>query len=180
MRGMNLIYLHGPPASGKLTVGRALAKLIDARLSDNHASIDFAKTLFDFGTPDFWRLVQAVRVTALRHAAEAQVPNLIYTCVYSEPEDRPCFDAFCEIVEDNGGVMMPVFLQCAPSELAARVANQDRVDRGKLSSADGLETFLNQWNVAPVPHVNCLTLDTSSAKPRETARIIGRHFGLVT
>lgn len=176
---MNLIYLHGPPAAGKLTVGRALAALIDGRLLDNHASIDFARTLFDFGTPAFRRLVQSVRLTATRHAAEAHLSNLIWTSVYAEPEDRPCFDALCELIVDCGGVIMPVFLTCDTDLLVDRIANQDRVDRGKLSSAEGLETFLAQWNVARVPHSNCLTVDTTSTEPQDAAGEIASHFGLV-
>ena len=55
---MKLIFLHGEPASGKLTVARALLRLVPGRLMENHAAIDFARTLFDFGAPGFWELVE--------------------------------------------------------------------------------------------------------------------------
>jgi hypothetical protein len=46
---MKLLFLHGAPAAGKLTVAKAVLQLVPGRLFDNHASIDLARTLFDFG-----------------------------------------------------------------------------------------------------------------------------------
>jgi tRNA uridine 5-carbamoylmethylation protein Kti12 len=53
---MKLIFLHGAPASGKLTVATALLKALPARLLDNHAAIDAARTVFDIGAPGFGNL----------------------------------------------------------------------------------------------------------------------------
>jgi hypothetical protein len=50
---MKLIFLHGSPAVGKLTVAKALLRLVQGRLVDNHAAIDLARTIFDFGAPGF-------------------------------------------------------------------------------------------------------------------------------
>jgi hypothetical protein len=46
---MKLPFLGGAPAAGKLTVARALLAMVPGRLSDNHAAIDLARTIFDFG-----------------------------------------------------------------------------------------------------------------------------------
>lgn len=35
-------------------IARELATRIDGRVLDNHASIDFARALFEFGTTKFW------------------------------------------------------------------------------------------------------------------------------
>ena len=61
---MKLVFLHGAPASGKLTVAKALLRVVSGRLFDNHAAIDFARTMFDFGVPGFWDLVHEVRLSA--------------------------------------------------------------------------------------------------------------------
>jgi hypothetical protein len=53
---MKLIFIHGAPASRKLTVARALLRAVPGRLFDNHAPIDLARTVFDFGAPGFWSL----------------------------------------------------------------------------------------------------------------------------
>src|SRR5262245_52325271 len=65
---MKLIFLHGSPAVGKLTVAKALLRLVPGRLMDNHANVDLARTIFEFGAPGFWELVHSSRCIAL-HAA---------------------------------------------------------------------------------------------------------------
>jgi tRNA uridine 5-carbamoylmethylation protein Kti12 len=50
---MKLIFIHGSPAVGKLTVAKALLRLVPARLMDNHSNVDLARTIFDFGVPVF-------------------------------------------------------------------------------------------------------------------------------
>jgi tRNA uridine 5-carbamoylmethylation protein Kti12 len=59
---MKLVFIHGAPAVGKLTTAKALLDRISGRSFDNHAAIDIARTLFEFGTPEFWELAQATRV----------------------------------------------------------------------------------------------------------------------
>ena len=74
---MKLLFLHGAPAAGKLTVAKALLQLVPGRLFDNHAAIDLARTLFDFGAPGFWELVHATRYQALDIAAEHGVALVV-------------------------------------------------------------------------------------------------------
>ena len=58
---MKLLFLHGSPATGKLTTARALLRMVPGRLMDNHAVIDFVRTIFDFDAPGFWPLIHDVR-----------------------------------------------------------------------------------------------------------------------
>lgn len=176
---MNLIFLHGPPAAGKLTVARELLRLMPGRMLDNHASIDYGRTLFDFGTPEFWQLVQSIRIVAIEQAAQSTLPNLICTQCYSEPEDRPYFDRLQVIVSAHHGRLMPVFLFCANATLNARVGNSDRAERGKLTSHEGLAAFMAKWNIVPVAHPDCLTIDTSRQPATASAQIICSHFELI-
>ena len=53
---MRLVFLHGAPATGKLTVARAILSLLPGRRLENHAAIDFAKNMFDSGAPGFGSL----------------------------------------------------------------------------------------------------------------------------
>jgi hypothetical protein len=82
---MKLIFLHGAPATGKLTIAKALLGIVSGRLFDNHAAIDLARTLFDFGAPGFWELVHEVRLAALDAAARHGVPLVVAPFCYSEP-----------------------------------------------------------------------------------------------
>jgi|SRR5215470_8326040 len=91
---MKLVFLHGAPAAGKLTVAKALLRAVPGRLFDNHAAIAVAQTVFDFGAPGFWELVNAVRSSVLEAAAGHGVPLVVTTYCYVEPDDRPAYEQF--------------------------------------------------------------------------------------
>jgi hypothetical protein len=86
---MKLIFLHGSPAVGKLTVAKALLRLTPGRLMDNHANVDLARTIFDFGLPGFCELVHSSRCIALHAAGKHGVPLLVTTFCFAEPDDLP-------------------------------------------------------------------------------------------
>jgi len=175
---MKLLFLHGAPAAGKLTVAKALCRIVPGRLMDNHAAIDLALTVFDFGAPGFWELVHDVRLSALDAAAEHGVPLLVTTFCYAEPEDREQFGQIEEIVQRHGGKLLPVFLHCSREEALRRVGNPDRVARRKISSGEHLIRELDRYDLTAVPRPDCLKLDTSINPADVTAQKIVDHFGL--
>ena len=175
---MKLLFLHGAPAAGKLTVAKALLGMVPGRLSDNHAAIDLARTIFDFGAPGFWELVHNVRCAALDAAAEHGVSLLVTTFCYAEPDDRPQYEEFEAIMRRRGGELLPVFLHCSREEAVRRIGNPDRVQRRKMTSAETLLRDLDLYNLSPVPRADCLKLDTEARSAEATAREIVNHFGL--
>src|SRR5437879_3697609 len=140
---MKLLFLHGAPAVGKLTVAKALLRIVPGRLMDNHAAIDLALTVFDFGAPGFWELVHDVRYSALDAAAAHGLPLLVTTFCYAEPDDRAQFGKFEEIMQRHGGELLPVFLHCSREEAMRRVGNPDRVERRKMTSGENLIKYLD-------------------------------------
>lgn len=175
---MKLLFLHGSPAVGKLTVAKALLRIVPGRLMDNHAAIDLALTIFEFGKPGFWELVHDVRCSALDAAAEHRVPLLVTTFCYAEPDDRVQFRQFEEIMQRHGGELLPVFLHCSREEALRRVGNPDRVARRKISSGEHLIRELDCYDLTAVPRPDCLKLDTGTNPAEVTAEAIVRHFRL--
>src|SRR4030095_2412741 len=175
---MKLLFLHGAPAVGKLTVAKGLLRIVPGRLMDNHAAIDLALTVFEFGAPGFWELVHHVRLSALDAAAEHGVPLLVTTFCYAEPEDREQFRQIEEIVQRHGAKLLPVFLHCSREEALRRVGNPDRVERRKITSGEYLIRELDRYNLTAVPPPDCLNLDTSINPADVTAQEIVEHFGL--
>ena len=53
---MRVIFIYGPPASGKLTVARELAKCTRMALFHNHMIVDAVESVFPFGSEAFVRL----------------------------------------------------------------------------------------------------------------------------
>ncbi|MEH2514527.1 hypothetical protein V1279_000100 [Bradyrhizobium sp. AZCC 1610] len=176
---MKLLFLHGAPAVGKLTVAKALLRIVPGRLMDNHAAIDLARTIFEFGAPGFWELVHNVRCSAIDAAAEHGVPLLVTTFCYAEPDDRPQFGRFEEIVQRRGAKLHPVFLHCSREEALRRVGNPDRVARRKMTSGEHLIRELDHYDLTAVPRPDCLKLDTEAVPAEVTAHYIASHFGLI-
>jgi chloramphenicol 3-O-phosphotransferase len=175
---MKLLYLHGAPASGKRTVAEAVVHLTGGRLFDNHAAVDFARTVLDFDGPGFWDLVHASRMLALEKAAQHGVRLVVQTSCYSHPDDLPLVEDFERVLARHGGLLLPVFLSCSRKTLEERVGSADRVARRKVASREGLERCLSRWNLVPVPRANCLVVDTDTATPADAARTIVTHFDL--
>jgi shikimate kinase len=100
---MTLLFVFGPPAVGKMAVGRAIAEASDFRLFHNHATIEPLLDVFDYGTPAFLRLNGEMRHRILQEAAAADV-NLVQTYAWAleEPEDAAAVAAYLQVFLDAG------------------------------------------------------------------------------
>ena len=177
---MDLIYLHGAPASGKLTIARELEARVGCGVFHNHLTIELAKAFFPFDTPPFWRMVAELRLTALRAAARNGAGVVIYTSCYSHPTDLPFLEQIEQIVHDSGGVVRPVYLQCSVEELERRIGNADRVALRKLRTIEGLRTERTRWNWVAVPRDGCITITTDDRSPSDCAAEIIARLSLVS
>ena len=175
---MKVMMIHGAPAVGKLTVARSLLGMVPGRLLDNHASIDFARTVLDFGAPGFWRLAKEVRLAAVEAASRARVDLLVMTLCYT-PFDMPDLDETLSSARGARPVrLLPVFLHCPAVTAERRVGNPERVTRRKLADVAGLREFSGRNSFVPIPRRNCICLETTRASPETTARRIAGHFKL--
>lgn len=175
---MQLLYLHGAPAVGKLTVATHLVKRTNARLFDNHIAIDFARAILDFEDNGFWELVKQSRLLILETAASHGVPLVIMTSCYSDLEDRETLIAYEDILDRFGAKILPVFLHCSENEMQRRVGSEDRKIRRKISNSADLKQFMKDTICTPIPRDNCLHLSTEDMPARAVAEEIVRHFQL--
>ena len=175
---MDLVFIYGPPASGKLTVARELAGITGYRIFHNHASLDFVGTVFDYGTAKFSELVVKYRKDMLGEAAKAGV-SVIFTSAYV---DGPKTDATYEMIrmiQGHGGRVCPVCLYCDRAELLRRVEGESRKGFGKFTDPDRLKEFLRTYELSKEPVVKgSLLIDNTDVKPRDAAERIAEHFGL--
>lgn len=173
---MDLIYLYGPPAVGKLTVAKELAGRIGYRIFHNHLSIDCVLSVFDFGTEPFWRQVRKIREDMLAEAAQVG-RDLICTSVYSRGDDDSQIERRLHAVERNGGRVCLVQLRCPLEVLEERVGAPARRAAGKLATADGLRRTLSADDLAaPIPDRASLQLDTDVLTATEAAERIIQHY----
>jgi cytidylate kinase len=75
---VRLVFLHGPVASGKLTIGRLLAERTGYALFHNHLIVDAVGAVFPFGSEAFVRLRERFWLETMAEAAAAR-RSLIFT-----------------------------------------------------------------------------------------------------
>jgi predicted kinase len=171
-----LIYVYGPPASGKLTVATRLSELTGIPLFHNHLTVNAVLPVFAFGSPPFIEAVRAMRRGVFQAAARAGI-SLIYTnnSAWSGPDPRARFEeaaqAAREIMAGHGGRTVFVRLTASQSTLEERVANESRRAHEKLVDVVRLRELLADFDASPL-HPDDLAIDTARTSPEESARII--------
>ena len=174
MDQMKLVFLHGAPAVGKLTVARELARLTGFRLFHNHLTVDLVSSLFPFGSEPFIRLREQIWLAAFAEAARADV-SLIFTF---NPErtvrERFIKDAI-DVVVSAGGMVVFVELTCAEEELQQRIEDASRKEFGKLASVEQYQSLkaAGAFHFPRLP--NGLSIDTTNQPPEDSAQLITEH-----
>jgi hypothetical protein len=120
--GPTLVFLIGPAAVGKMTVGMELAKLTGFRLFHNHQTIDVVLPYFAFGSPPFNRLVSEFRRRIFEEVANSDLPGLIFTYVWAfdQAADDADIERYASIFRAGGGAVRYVELQASQDVRIAR------------------------------------------------------------
>lgn len=117
-----LVFIIGPPAVGKMTVGHELAQRTGLKLFHNHHTIDLALRFFEFGTPPFHRLVGEFRRRIFEEVAASDLPGLIFTYVWAfdHASDDATVEEYSSIFRERGGRVVYVELEAAQTERLRR------------------------------------------------------------
>jgi hypothetical protein len=176
---VKLIFLHGLPGVGKLTVARELGGLTGFRVFHNHLAVDLALSVFEFGSPHFVELREKVWLEVFAQAVSANLDGLIFTFAF----DRTVTSGFIEnvrtVVESAGGVVLFVELKCSPEELEKRIEHPSRQQFGKLNSVTQYRE-LKQAGAFVDPGIprERLIVDTTVLSASDTAELIVKELGL--
>lgn len=168
---MKLVFIHGPAASGKLTVARELAALTGLPLFHNHLVVDALLAVFPFGSPAFVELREAMWIDVFS-AAAAERRSLIFT-FHPEASVAPDFpERVVALVEAAGGGVDFVALTCAAEVVEARIEAASRRASGKLSSLAQLRELEAEGAFAYPPLPAAVTVDTGVTAPGDAAQHI--------
>lgn len=170
---MKLIFLHGLPGVGKLTVARELETLTGFRVFHNHLTVDLVQSVFEFGSQPFIDLREKIWLEVFSRAVEAKLDGLIFTFVFERTVGSSFIASVRRAVESNGGEVHFVELQCSPSVLEGRITDPSRHGFGKLTS---LELFrqlreAGAFDDSGAP-ADRLVVNTTEVSAREAARLI--------
>jgi len=159
---MQLVFIHGPAACGKLTVANELVAMSGMRLFHNHLTVDLVRALFDFGSEPFVRLRESIWLEAFREAAELG-QSLVFT-FHPEASVRSGFlERVISTVSSHCGEVVFIELTCPESEIERRISSESRANYGKLRSLSEYVTLRDSgafsYPALPAP---ALRLDTST------------------
>jgi len=172
----HVLFVHGPPASGKYTIGSLLSSMLNMPLFHNHLVVDAAQALFDFGTPEFIALRGTLWCDSFAAAAAAR-QSFIFTF---SPEASVAYALLEEMlapVYAASGQVHFVELQCDDKTLSERLSEPGRAAFGKLSdkqlyaSLKAAGSF--DFPLLPAPMIS---IDTARHAPIESAQLIAEVF----
>jgi hypothetical protein len=129
---MHVIFIHGPAAAGKYTIGSALAARRGLPLFHNHLAVDLAISLFPFGSPGF-RRVRAVAWHAAFEEAAASGTSFVFTFQPEATVAPDLVEQLVACVERTGGRVYSIALTCAREVVASRLGESSRQRFGKLT-----------------------------------------------
>ena len=184
-----LLFLVGPPAVGKMSVGQAIAERTGLRLFHNHISIEVALRYFGYGTPAFRRVDGEIRRLVIEEVAASDLPGLIFTFVWAfdMPEEQDFIDASARPFRKRGGRVLFVELEATQAERLKRNESVSRLaekpsKRDLVASRRGLLDLdeRHQLNSGGKfdEREDYLRINNTLLAPAEVAERVIRHFGL--
>jgi chloramphenicol 3-O-phosphotransferase len=171
---MKLVFLHGAPAVGKLTVARELARLTGFCLFHNHLTVDLVSSLFPFGSEPFVLLREQIWLAAFAEAARNNV-SLIFTFNPERTVRERFIQDTLDVVGLAGGEVIFVELTCTAEEMERRIEDASRKEFGKLASIEQYRSLKDAgaFHFPKLP--NGLTLDTTNQPAADTAELISEY-----
>lgn len=176
---MKLIYLHGLPGVGKLTVAREVSKLTGFRVFHNHLTVDLVESLFEFGSRPFVELREEIWLNVFAQAVSANLDGLIFTFAFDRTVRGSFIENTRQVIEPSGGEVLFVELRCSIEELERRIEHPSRQRFGKLSSV-GRFRELNDADAFVDPGIPTerLIVDTTELSEFDAASLIVSKLGL--
>jgi hypothetical protein len=182
-----LVFVIGPPAVGKMSVGYELARRTGLKLFHNHHTIELVLQFFPFGTPPFGRLVHEFRHRIFEEVAASPLPGLIFTYVWAfdHPSDHAAVADLAAIFTARGGRVLYVELEATLDErlrrnegefrLAQKPSKRDVTTSRRILLQNDADYQLNSAGRFD-GRQDWLRIENTHLPPAEVAVI--RHFGL--
>lgn len=178
---MKLVFIYGPPASGKYTTGKELAKITNYKFFHNHLTVPAADAIFLGDEEKRLKLLKEIRWLVLTRVAQEGV-NTIFTMAYSGRVDDEGVEELVKNVEKYGGEVCFAQLYAPKAELLKRVGNVSRRKMKLLHKFTTkkrlLEHLDSRDHYASVKYEHLL-IDTAKSSAKQSAKRIVEYFNLV-
>ena len=180
-----LVYILGPAAVGKMTVGQRLAELTGFKLLYNHMVVDLVTAFFPFGSAPFHALARPMTLQLIEACAANEV-NLIIThgLVFSAPGSHRLLEEWSEPHRRRGGAIfyaelvapLDVRLERNATENRARHKNIEWATPGRLREMEGWGRWTSDGDIPdPARHI---VIENSATTAEDAAGMIRQAFAL--
>jgi len=174
-----IVHLCGMPGVGKLTIARALAEILHARLIDNHLILDLVMATCGRESPQYISMID--EITSVVHERLINNPErdtVIFTNALAKdnPEDEARIEMARSCAAAMGAPFVPVLIHCSAEENAARLTNPERQAKGTLRDETALASLLERYEIAhPRDHVHAIEIDATELSALQAANRIALH-----
>jgi hypothetical protein len=176
---MNLVFIHGPAAAGKYTVGRELAALTRFELYHNHLVVDEVLKVHAFGTPGFVSERDRLWREFFSQFPAPGRANIIFTFNPENSVPQAFIDWLFAELPRRGVKLSSVEITASEAIIEARIGSKQRQQFKKLTDVSLYRKLRNDCIFATplIPRTD-LRIDTGRLTPAEAAAQIAQHFGL--
>lgn len=175
-----LVFLHGPPATGKHTIGRELAARTGLELFHNHLVVDAVLARHAFGSPEF--VAERDRLWRERLGAVGRdgARGVIFTFNPENSVPQAFINwLFADLPRAKNLALHSVAVTAGEAAIEDRLGSASRQGFRKLTDL-ALYRQLRAAGVFATPHIprSDLTIDSERLTPTAAAEQIARTFGL--
>jgi len=123
------VFIFGPQAVGKMTVGQELEKISGMKLFHNHMTIDLLEPLFGFSS-EMWRLTHLFREEIFHAFSKSDNYGMIFTKIwyFDKKEDWDDINNMCQIVSSQGAEIYFIELEAELKERLIRNKTPHRLE----------------------------------------------------
>lgn len=127
---MNLIWVVGPPAVGKMAVARKISEKTGYKYLLNHGTIELLIPIFPWGDPKFRKLDSEFRLRIFEEVATSQLKGFLFTYVpaYNLKEEREYMEKLTNVFKALNHNVFYVELHAPLSIRLERNKHPERLD----------------------------------------------------
>ena len=185
---MDLVFIIGAQAVGKMTVGEELAKITNTRLLHNHVSLELALTLFEYGTPGFNRLNKVIREIAMEEFAKQNTEGMIFTyvCDFDAPSEWEYLESVRDIFKDHN-VYFVELISSLETRMARNISenrlakkpSKRNLERTKAELPSSMKRHRLVSNEGEITFENYLRINNEDLEPGVVAKMIKEYFKVI-
>ncbi len=171
-----MVHLNGWPGSGKVTIGRRLAKMIGGQMVDEHLMAAPADMLFTRRETLNRTLRIDIRKAVFSHILRApRAMSFIFSdSLADHPQDIETFESYRELAERRRARLLAVVVECSEEENLRRLKLQGREERKKFTDPKRMHKLRTEHRLLRSERVEMMEIDVTRLSAEQAAEAIAK------